>query len=130
MFADLGINRSALVRVGARRGDQKYWSVTLDPILHINQRGLVAFYVTGGGGIYSQITDYRFRSDNVGPYYGRDNFRGSYTLYKPGVDGGIGFSFPLAWHRDIRVFAEARYHHMFVGKSGVSFVPVTFGLRF
>src|SRR3954470_17107780 len=35
-FNDFGLTRSSLNRVGARRGDQKYWSVTVDPVLHIN----------------------------------------------------------------------------------------------
>ena len=58
MFNDFGINRATLGRVGANDGSQRYWAVTLDPVFHVNQRGPVDFYVTGGGGIYSQITDF------------------------------------------------------------------------
>lgn len=49
MFTDFGITHDALVRAGARRGSQKYWAVTVDPIFHVNERGPVDFYITGGG---------------------------------------------------------------------------------
>jgi len=127
MFNDFGINRATLGSVGANDGNQRYWAVTLDPVFHVNQRGPVDFYVTGGGGIYSQITDFSLRGGR-GPF--RDGgFNISNTLYKPGVDGGAGFSFNLDRRGSVRVFVESRFHHMFT-HSGVSFVPVTLGLRF
>jgi hypothetical protein len=55
-YTDFGINREELRRIGAPRGSQKYWSITVDPVFHVNQRGPVDFYVTGGAGLYSQVT--------------------------------------------------------------------------
>ena len=52
MFTDFGMNHAALVRAGARRGSQKYWALTVDPVFHVNERGPVDFYITGGGGLY------------------------------------------------------------------------------
>ncbi len=129
MFVDFGINRSTLIQVGAPRGDQKYWALTANPVFHVNERGPVDFYVTAGGGLYSQIVEYRtgYRGD---PFYGYDDLLGSYTLYRAGVDGGAGFSFRLGYGNNIKFFAEARYHHMFTRGSGASFVPVTLGIRF
>jgi hypothetical protein len=92
MFNDFGINQAALVRAGARGGSQKYWAVTVDPIFHVNQRGPVDFYLTGGGGLYSRITKYRASSGLVGQDSGRYDLISSETLYKPGVNGGAGFS--------------------------------------
>ena len=73
-YNDFGINRTNLNRVGVREGSQRYWAVTLDPKVHVNQRGPVDFYVTGGGGLYSQITQFQsdFRDGNFGNGFGRN----------------------------------------------------------
>jgi hypothetical protein len=130
MFTDFGINHSALLQAGAREGNQKFWAVTVDPIFHVNKRGPVDFYITGGGGIYSRITNYRAASDFVGRNAGRYDLTISNTLYKPGVNAGAGFSFSLPEMTNIKIFTEARYHHMFTRGSGASFIPITIGVRF
>jgi hypothetical protein len=130
MFTDFGINQAALVRAGARRGSQQYWAVTVDPIFHVNERGPVDFYITGGGGFYSQITKYRASSGLMGQDSGRYDLISSDTLYKPGVNGGAGFSYSLGHRNNLKLFAEARYHRMFTQGSGASFIPVTLGIRF
>lgn len=130
MFTEFGINDAALNRSGFRRGHQKYWAITADPIIHINQRGPVDFYITGGGGLYSQITSYRGPFGLAGPYYGREDLTSSNTVFKPGVDGGAGFSFRVGYSETIKIFAEARFHHMFTRDPGASFIPVTIGVRF
>lgn len=127
-FTDLGVNRETLRFVGAPRGAQKYWSLTVNPIVHINRRGPVDFYLTGGGGLYSRTTDYRLRFS--GPYPDADLLY-SDTIYKPGVNGGAGFAFNIGgYHNRVKLFAEARYHHMFIGRSGAGYIPVTLGVRF
>ena len=119
-YTDLGINHETLREIGAPGGNQRFWSVTANPIFHVNRRGPVDFYVTGGGGLYSRITD-------VGGRHGGY----SNAIYKPGVNGGAGFAFNVGGYRNrLKVFAEARFHHMFIGDSGASYVPVTFGVRF
>jgi hypothetical protein len=124
MFNDFGFTHDALLRAGARRGSQRYWALTVDPIFHVNERGPVDFYVTGGGGLYGQITQYRASSGD-----GYDLIS-SRTIYKPGVNGGAGFAFSLDDRSSIKIFVEARYHHMFIRGSGASFIPVTLGIRF
>jgi hypothetical protein len=89
-------------------------------MVHINPRGPVDFYITGGGGLYSQVTNYEFRG----------GFDFSNTLYKPGVNGGAGFSFRPDRRSHLQVFIEARFHHMFTRNPGASFVPITAGVRF
>jgi len=54
MYNDFGINRNALVEVGARRGYQRYWAVSANPIVHVNPRGPLDFYITGGAGMLGQ----------------------------------------------------------------------------
>jgi hypothetical protein len=131
-FSDFGINRATLARVGAPKGDQKYWSLTVNPVFHVNERGPIDFYVTAGGGLYSQITEFRARDGFDGPYGGRGDLLASNTLYKPGVNGGAGFAFSLGPHSPVKIFTEARFHHMFTAGSGsgVSYIPVTVGVRF
>jgi hypothetical protein len=116
-YTDMGINHETLRILGVPHGDQKYWSLTVDPIFHVNRRGPVDFYLTGGGGLYSQINDLHHYHDNA--------------LYKLGVNGGAGFAFNVGGrHNRVKLFTEARLHHMFVGRSGASYIPVTFGVRF
>ena len=103
--------------------------MTVDPIIHVNERGPVDFYVTGGGGIYSQITEYKFRSGFGGPFNDRNDVLYSNTIYKPGVNGGAGFAFNLGY-TPVKIFVEARFHHMFLRGSGASFIPISVGVRF
>jgi hypothetical protein len=130
MVTGFGINRDALMRVGARRGSQTYWAVTVDPIFHVNERGPVDFYITGGAGLYSRITKYRAASGLVGQDLGQYDLISSETVSRPGVNGGAGFSCRLGGRSNVKVFAEARYHHMFTRGPGASVVPVTIGVRF
>jgi hypothetical protein len=130
MYTDFGINHATLARAGVTRGSQKYWALTVDPIFHVNRRGPVDFYVTAGAGLYGQITQYRLPSGFVGPFGGNSDLLSSNTIYKGGVDGGAGFSFSVWYHPNVKIFAEARFHHMFTAGPGASFIPVTVGLRF
>ena len=125
LAAGFGINNATLVRQGAQHGTQKYWALTLDPIVHINERGPADFYLTGGLGVYGQITKYLV---SAGPASQYDLIR-SENLYRPGVNGGAGFAFNLGEPR-IKLFLEARYHHAFTPGSGASLIPITVGVRF
>jgi hypothetical protein len=52
----------------------------------------------------------------------------SYTVNKPGVNGGMGVSFGSKWH--VKFYGEARYHRMFLGNDRhTDLLPVTFGIR-
>ncbi len=130
MFNDFGITNAALLDAGAGRGSQKYWALTVDPVFHVNERGPVDFYLTGGGGLYSRITQFRTTAGLIGQDLGRYDLISSETLYRPGVNGGAGFAFRLDRRSNIKIFVEARYHRMFTRGSGASFVPVTIGVRF
>lgn len=127
MLNDFGISSGTLKQVGARSGSQKYWAVTVDPTLHVNDRGPLDFYVIGGAGLYGRYTKYRASSNAAGP--GFELVR-SEQILRPGVNLGAGFAFNLSDHSNIKVFAEARYHHMFTPGTDASFIPVTVGIRF
>jgi hypothetical protein len=130
MYNDFGLNHTALRQAGADRGSQKFWAVTVDPVFHVNPRGPIDFYLTAGGGLYGRVTTLRAPGSFGGPFREADEIVGSFTTYKPGVDGGAGFSFNLGYTNRVKMFVEARYHHMFTAGSGASFVPVTVGVRF
>jgi len=130
MYNSFGISHSTLVSAGFPGGSQKYWALTVDPIFHVNRRGPIDFYVTGGAGLYGQITQFRVPSGFGGPFPGNPDLVSSYTLYKGGVDGGAGFSYDLGYRTRVKLFVEARFHHMFTHEPGASFVPVTIGVRF
>jgi opacity protein-like surface antigen len=129
MYNDFGFTRGALLEAGARRGRQRYWGISANPIVHVNPRGPVDFYLTGGVGIYGQITQYRTSSGD-GRFADRYDLIASDQINRPGVNLGAGFAFHLGREGDPKIFVEARYHHMFTAGSGSSMVPVTVGVRF
>ena len=124
-FTDFGITHNALVRDGATRGSQRFWAVTVDPIVHVNERGPADFYLTGGAGIYGQLTKLRAPAGAASQF----DLTRTENLYRAGVNGGAGFAFNLNDTR-LKLFLEARYHHIFTPGSGGSLIPITVGVRF
>jgi hypothetical protein len=138
-FNQLGINSGTLGNLGVPGGDVRKWSATLDPIVHLNPKGPMDVYLIGGGGLYQRTQE--LTQPAVGTFVGFDPFFGfyqaavpaeqvlaSYTVNKPGVNGGMGVSFGTKWHA--KFYAEARYHRMLLGNDRhTDMVPVTFGFR-
>jgi len=138
-FNQLGINSGILNNIGVPGGDVRLWSATLNPIVHLHPRGPMDVYLIGGGGLYQRTQE--FTQPSVETFVGFDQFFGfyqaavpattvlsSYTVNKPGVNGGMGFAFGNRWHG--KFYAEARYHRMFLGNDRhTDIVPVTFGFR-
>jgi hypothetical protein len=116
LYTDMGVNNR---RARGFDGRERFWALTLNPRFHVNQHGPVDFYVTAGGGLYSQLYDVR-------DFDRRDYFNVN-TIYKGGVNGGAGFAYRIGYGQ-VKFFAEARFHHMFTPGSGASFIPVTFGI--
>jgi hypothetical protein len=137
-YNSFGINSATLNNLGFPDGTVRFWSVTLDPIVHLNPKGPVDFYLVGGGGLYHRTQE--FTAPTVAVVTGFDPFFGffpvavaanqvlaSYSVNKPGVNGGAGFSF--GGKRKAKFYAEARYHRMFINDRHTDVVPVTFGIR-
>jgi hypothetical protein len=119
MYDSVGINAAGLAQTGASSGNVHTWGFTLDPVVHITQEGPLDLYFTGGGGIYNRSFD--FNNPMVsGPT--------SDSVYKGGVDGGVGVSFKLG-PSHLKAFAEARYHYIFTAPTATTMIPVTVGLR-
>ena len=139
MFNDTPINQTFLNQVQAPDGHVRVWGFTLDPVVHLTQEGPVDLYLTGGGGIYHRTVEYTQPSFQTGIFFdpwfgfypatfGTNEIIGSYGQYKGGIDGGAGVSFKLG-AGNVKVFAEARYHHIFTRNVATDILPVTFGFR-
>jgi len=140
-YDNMGINSTTLGTYGAPGGRMSVTSVTLDPIVHLNPKGHVDFYITGGGGLFHRYQE--FTAPSVSTVTGFDPFFGfypvdvpsqqvlaSYSVNKPGIDIGAGIAFGHRWHG--KFFAEARYTRIFMGNrfaNDTEYLPVTFGFR-
>ena len=134
-----GINGATLSRAGFSDGDVGGFSATLNPIVHLTPRSNFDVYLIGGGGLYRRTQE--FTQPGVAAVTRFDPFFGfyttavpttqvlsSYTVNKPGVNGGAGIAFGSKWHG--KFFAEARYHRIFMNNYlHTDYVPVSFGFR-
>lgn len=134
-----GINGATLNASGFPDGNVNVFSATLNPIVHLTPRSHVDVYLIGGGGLYRRTQE--FTQPALATFTGFDPFFGfyrgavpttqvlsSYTVNKPGVNGGAGIAFGSKWHG--KFFAEARYHRIFMGNDAhTDYIPVSFGFR-
>jgi len=133
-----GINSTTLSNIGVPGGSLSVFSATLNPIVHLNPHGHFDAYLTVGGGLYHRVQE--FTQPGIEATVGFDPFFGffpaavpvtqvlaEYSVNKPGLNVGAGFSMGTRWHA--KFFAEARYHRIFIGNYHTDYVPVTFGIR-
>ena len=138
-FNDLGVNGATLNNLGFPDGTMRMWSLTLDPVIHFAPSNKFNPYIIGGGGLYHRTIE--FTAPTIATVTGFDPFFGffpvnvpanqvlqSNSVYKGGVNGGMGFSIPLGSSK-MKLFAEARYHHMYTSPHATTMIPVSFGLR-
>jgi len=134
-----GINGATLNSVGFPDGDVNVFSATLDPIVHLTPRSHFDVYLIGGGGLYHRTQEFTQPSfatfTGFNPFFGFYNAAvpttqvlASYTVNKPGVNGGMGIALGTKWHG--KFFAEARYHRIIMSNyQHTDYVPVSFGFR-
>jgi opacity protein-like surface antigen len=139
-FNNLGINQRSLANVGAPDGSTRIWSLTLNPVIRLAPKeSPVDVYFTGGGGLYHRTVEFTQPAlaevTGFDPWFGFypavigvNQVIGSFDTYKPGWNAGAGVSVRLG-ASNVKVFAEARYHHMFTRRFDTTYVPVTFGFR-
>ncbi|HEX5431718.1 MAG TPA: outer membrane beta-barrel protein [Bryobacteraceae bacterium] len=139
-FDNFAVNRAELARLSFPDGHMRVWDFSLDPVIRFGPHGPVSLYITGGGGVYHRTVE--FTRPTIATVTAFDPFFGifypvavpanqvlaSYTVTKPGVDGGAGLNFG-SWH-SLKFYAEARYRVMFTSPNETTWVPVTFGIRF
>jgi opacity protein-like surface antigen len=136
-----GLNSAALARFGEPNGSSSIWSLTFNPVYHFAPRSKLNPYVTSGFGLYHRnltLTRPAVVNTVVCDFFfgfcfpaaiGVNQVVASSSTYKGGYNVGGGVEVPLG-NRRFKVFAEARYQRMFTTHgSDLTFVPVTFGLR-
>jgi opacity protein-like surface antigen len=133
-FNDMGINSTTLNNIGVPGGNVDIWSLTIDPRVHLMPKGPVDIYLVGGGGLYHRYQ--QFTAPGVGTGLGFFGFTpvpttvvlASSSINKPGYNVGAGVAFGTRWHA--KVFAEARWDHMFINNYHDDYIPVSFGVTF
>jgi hypothetical protein len=133
-----GINGATLNRIGFPDGNVNIFQATLDPIVHLNPHGHIDVYLIGGGGMFRQ--EQEFTQPTIAAVTGFDPFFGfyqaavpvnavvsSYSVIKPGIDAGAGFAIGTRFHG--KLFAEARYNHIFNSNTHTDYLPISFGFR-
>jgi opacity protein-like surface antigen len=140
-FNHWNLNGAALARYGEPGGYTNIWSLSFLPVLSGSPHWHVSPYVFAGPGLYYRnlsltapgVVNTFYCDPFFGVCYpaavGVDQVVASATTYKAGFNGGAGLEFPLGSSR-LKVFGEARYSRMFTTHgTDLTFVPVTFGLR-
>ena len=139
-YNQMGIKSSVLDNIGIPGGNVKVFSATVDPIVHLLPHSHFDVYAIGGGGLYHRTQE--FTAPTVATVTGFNPFFGfffpvavpanqvlaSYTVNKPGINGGMGIAFGNRAHG--KFFAEARWTRIFLTSSiHQDYVPVSFGFR-
>jgi len=137
-YDHLGINGATLANIGVPGGDVQIFSATIDPIFHLNPHGHVDVYLIGGGGLFHWYQEFTQPSVAIvpgfNPFFGfysaavpANQVLASYSVNRPGFDVGAGIAFGTRRHG--KIFAEARYDHIYMMNSHADYIPVTFGFR-
>jgi opacity protein-like surface antigen len=135
------LNNAALARFGEPGGYTTIWSVSFTPVVYGSPHWHIAPYALAGPGVYyrnlSLTQPGLINSLACDPFWGYcfpatfgvDQVVASAATYKMGFNAGAGLEFPFG-HSPLNVFGEARYSRMFTTHGeDLTFVPVTFGLR-
>lgn len=140
-YNDMDLTRSALTAAGVPDGSGRIYSFTANPIFRFNPRGRLDAYVIGGGGYYRRTVEFTQPTTTVvtafDPFYGVffpaeipvNQVLGSFSQNKGGLNAGAGVTFSIHQDSNTKIFAEARYHHIWTTPIQTSYLPVTFGLR-
>lgn len=141
MFTESGLGGSFLQSVGVPDGNFRMWGFSADPIVHLNPRGKMDFYLIGGPGIFRRTVEFTqptvATTTAFDPFFGfffpvtvpANQVIGSFGTTKFGMNGGGGVSMRLG-SGNAKLFAEARYYKMYTKGTSTSVLPVTFGIRY
>jgi opacity protein-like surface antigen len=130
-YDSFGVNSVTLSNLGSPDGSLHIFSATVDPIVHLRPHGRIDPYLIGGYGLYHRTQEFTQPATDhltaANPFFGGIS-AASYSVNKPGVNGGAGleFSGKGRW----KVFAEARYDRIFLGSQHTDYIPVSFGVHF
>jgi opacity protein-like surface antigen len=140
-FNNMNIATAALQRIGVPDGSGRIYSVTLNPIVHLNPRGRMDVYLIGGAGYYRRTIEFTQPSSAIAtafdPFYGiffpveipTTTVLSSYSQNKGGINGGAGIAIRFGEDTRSSFFAESRYHYIWTSPVRTAMIPVTFGFR-
>jgi len=138
---NLGLTDGALNRIGVPGGSARIYSLTLNPIVHLNPRGRLDVYLTGGGGYYRRTIEFTEPSSAIttgfDPFYGiffpveipTTNVLNSYSQNRAGINGGAGVAIRFGEDTRASFFAESRYHYIYTSPVRTAVLPITLGFR-
>jgi opacity protein-like surface antigen len=140
-FSRLGITDSSLENIGVPDGSGRIYSVTLNPMFHLNPTGRFDVYFIGGGGYYRRTIEFTEPSSAIStafdPFYGiffpveipTTTVLGSFSQNRGGINGGAGVAIRFGDDSRSSFFAESRYHYIFTSPVRTGYLPVSFGFR-
>ena len=140
-FNHLDLNSSVLAANAVPDGTARIFSLTLNPIIHLNPRGRFDAYLIGGGGYYRRTVEFTAPTvttiTGFDPFYGvffpidipANVVLGSFTQNKAGWNAGGGVSVRVRGDSNAKLYAESRYHYIYTTPVKTMVLPVTFGLR-
>jgi hypothetical protein len=118
-------------------------SFSINPIVNLVGQGKFGAYATGGLGYYKKTTNFtlpQLSQDYYGGIYQQNVTFDSYSNGGLGFNGGIGLTYKLSEFSSERLFMEARYEWINLGKNNNDFfpynnrnsevIPITVGVRF
>ena len=118
-------------------------SFTVNPVVNLVGQGRVGAYVTGGLGFYRKTTNFtlpQLQQNIYGGIYQQNVTFDGYSANGLGYNGGAGFTYKLSEFSSERLFVEARYEWLNLGKNNTDFfpfnrrnseiIPITVGVRF
>ena len=116
---------------------------TVNPVLNLVGQGRVGAYVTGGLGYYRKTTNFTLPQLTQNIYGGVGYVNSTFDSYSNGglgYNGGVGLTYKISEFSSERLFIEARYEWLNLGKTSGDFfpyngrntetVPITVGVRF
>lgn len=140
-YSHWGLSNAALANFGQPGGYADVWGISFVPVVRLAPNRLIDPYILGGAGIYhrnlSLTQPATVQTIFCDPFFGYcypalvgvNQVVASFSTYKPGFDAGGGFDDRLG-SSGLKLFAEARYNEMFTTHgTNLSYVPVTFGVR-
>ncbi|AFL87363.1 hypothetical protein Terro_1042 [Terriglobus roseus DSM 18391] len=119
------------------------WGISVNPIVNLVGQGKVGAYVTGGVGYYRKTTNFTLPQLTQNIYGGIGYVNSTFDSYGAGglgYNGGVGLTYKLSEFSSERLFVEARYQWVDLGKTNNDFfaynkrntgtIPITVGVRF
>ncbi|MBL8217187.1 MAG: outer membrane beta-barrel protein [Bryobacterales bacterium] len=140
-YNQLRLSDRTLSQFNVPGGEGRMLSVTIQPTVRFRPESRFDVYLTAGGGWYRRTIEFTEPTTAVvnifDPWYGvfypvevpANTVLGRYTQNKGGINAGGGIEIRISDSDTARIFAEARYHHVYTRPLATNIIPVTFGFR-